>query len=76
MRESEDALLGLAHHLRHGGDTFWTYNALTVRESSTLWGMIRRDEHLGDRRHPGQPQWRGPERRMSTTPSLARPKAG
>jgi hypothetical protein len=70
MRESEDELLGLAYHLRYGGDTFWTCNALAVRETSTLWGMIRRAEHLGDRRHPGQPQWRGPERRRTQSHSL------
>ena len=63
MREIEPELRGLAHHLRMGGETFWTSNALTVREASSLLGIIRHSDINRDRRRAHQHDWQGPERR-------------
>jgi hypothetical protein len=63
VRETEYELVGLAHRLQQGEDLGLALNSLTMRERSTLIGMVRHYEAAPDRRRAFQPPWPGPERR-------------
>jgi hypothetical protein len=62
-RRDSDELWGLAYRVEHDGFHNWTSDAITIREHSTLMGMIRHSEGCCDRRRVVGEVWRGPERR-------------
>ena len=65
MRRDSDELCGLAYRVEHYGYAGWDSNAITVREHSTVMGMVRHSEGCCDRRRIAPGPWQGPERRRS-----------
>ena len=63
IRRDESELIGLAHRITTCGYDASDSNALTIREHSTLYGMLKRWPQCERRRQSGA--WDGVERRKS-----------
>jgi hypothetical protein len=62
-RRDEEEVCGLYLYLKHGGYEWWTSDVLTLRERTTLRGMLHMWPQY-ERRRPFTGGWPGPERRQ------------